>query len=364
MRRAFSLIETCIAIALGSVIAGAALACLRAASSAIASANRLATENSCMRAGFTAALDEADFWQAVDRADDPTRQRLRGGDGVRWLPFAPFSLSFAPTESQIDGLPNRWTPTDPWPAHDPRYWFRGNLAEHTMSTDNRWGYYENFTHLEAAPDLGPGGSGIASPRHRWLFNQMEGLKNALGYYGLCEYLPANALYAVYGDRDSAVGWSHEWSAPTPQGIENNYLSQRGADCDLPRGDYVLTMYHLFALPVNASGAAALAETRHGLLTGRDSNSAHVAAFETHARWTERTLALRPAHWPDVRMSVARYVAHGRFTTQCAVRWLSPVTGDAVELSFTTLATSLRGARQQRVDPGDPSRDLDGGTYQP
>ena len=59
----------------------------------------------------------------------------------------------------------------------------------------------------------------------------------------------------------------------------------------------------------------------------------------------------PDHWPAVSIGVMRFLNNCRYVTLCKVRWISPITGQQAELSFTTLATSLRGARQQRAPGG-------------
>jgi hypothetical protein len=70
----------------------------------------------------------------------------------------------------------------------------------------------------------------------------------------------------------------------------------------------------------------------------------------------------PQHWPEVSVGVMRFLNNCRYVTLCKVRWINPLTGQQAELSFTLLATSLRGARQQRAPgggwavPGGPTLD--------
>ena len=64
-------------------------------------------------------------------------------------------------------------------------------------------------------DLGTPAYGTAVPAHSWLPNQLDGLRNRLGYYGVIDYLPSSTLWAVYGSgqRDVATndaGWQPEW----------------------------------------------------------------------------------------------------------------------------------------------------------
>ena len=80
-RQGFSLIEVMIALGLGTVIIYTALAGFRVASQAVTTASKLSLENSCFRAGFTAANDAVDFWTDVDDPHDATKQLLRQWEG-------------------------------------------------------------------------------------------------------------------------------------------------------------------------------------------------------------------------------------------------------------------------------------------
>ena len=42
--------------------------------------------------------------------------------------------------------------------------------------------------------------GNAQPKRTWYSNQLESLKNVMGYYGVIEYMPANAIYGISGDQ--------------------------------------------------------------------------------------------------------------------------------------------------------------------
>ncbi|MDA3961348.1 MAG: prepilin-type N-terminal cleavage/methylation domain-containing protein [Planctomycetota bacterium] len=92
-RRAFTLIELTIALGLGLLVAYAAYAAFNTASQTIATVNRLALENRLMRAGYIAALEDADYWlhyddpaqfsrvsgtmTNIDPNESPTELRLR-----------------------------------------------------------------------------------------------------------------------------------------------------------------------------------------------------------------------------------------------------------------------------------------------
>jgi len=185
MRRAFSLIELLIAMALGMVIIYTAVAGFRLASSSITVANRMSLENRIIRAGMAHALDQVDFWTDVDApggdlvdtafngqalrvwTDTHPYRRIGGrnkdidglfgnadwwtysfhtnrGNGldefepsrIKGAPFTPFSASKGavalwPRESDPDPKRERergWSSTYAWPAHDPRTWWYGDYG--------------------------------------------------------------------------------------------------------------------------------------------------------------------------------------------------------------------------------------------
>jgi len=77
------------------------------------------------------------------------------------------------------------------------------------------------------------------------------------------------------------------------------------------------------------------------------------------------LPQRPHDWPNLQATARRYLVDGRFVNIFQVRWNDGVSGEAAELSFRVLGTTLRGARQQRqpdggwarwYGPGDPRND--------
>jgi prepilin-type N-terminal cleavage/methylation domain-containing protein len=257
-RRGFTLIELMIAIGLAIMIIYAATAGVRMANQSITIANRMAIENTMMRAGYYIAVDEADTWRHYDDPDDTgnadasfdnTRpgQRLRAFmDGIpyrRGLAFTPFDGRSMPRNaaSPGGGGPPRpssneaetgWDASYSWPASDSRTWFHGNLVEEIYNTKHLFGDYGMFSHFKTAPRLlahnGVGVDyGTASPLHHWQCTQLEGLKNALGYYGVCEYMPANTIYGVNGEPggDNLFGSGDdidnqleaEWAAPSGSG---------------------------------------------------------------------------------------------------------------------------------------------------
>jgi hypothetical protein len=407
-RGAFTLVELLIAITLGMAIIFTALSGFRMASQSVTVANHLALENSLMRAGYFMAVDEADFWQSYDDPDDATAtregQKLRQFANYtpwhRGLPFAPFDGTSFPRSGAAGSEQERgWDPDYAWPASDPRAWFHGNLVEEIASTQSVFGRYGIFCHHKDHPDLRALASngttfgvdyGVAAPAHTWYCNQLESLKNVLGYYGVCEYMPANAIYGVLGDpggdntwgtgddNDSRLEW--EWCQPAGSGggVQWRFANDDGGT-EWPRGIYRHTRDSTYALvpasrytatrtdqlqaePLISQGFRSWATDRVGAAADTSAGNHGLSDLLGKALITTPVLPSRPAAWPDLKVAVMRYVNNCRFVTLCKVRWVSPVTSQTVEMSFTTLATSLRGARQQRApgggwaDPGQPNLD--------
>jgi len=391
--RGFTIIEALIAIALGTVIVGTAYAGFRVASSSVAATNRMSLENGLMRAGFMAALDEADFWTACDDPLDPARQKLRTYDAARnrGLPFTPFStVGFAASRTPTTFLETERA-FDPGPrlANDPRTWFHGNHAERIGDGSARiFGHYELFAHVKTAGSLGRvlGDSpafGAIAPAHTWYMNQQTNLKNALGFYGLCDYSGANAIYGSYGDPggdnrydgtgDTDQGFAPEWGGSWSGG----QFANGDGGTRMPRGVYRLTKDTSYlvvpATESNRDGGTVaallppnrLVELNHRNFTSGKNGGASdndISRIYDLAFVNQAMLPIRPPNWPELSVGVMRYLTHNRFATLCKVRWTSPLTGELVEISFSTLSTSLRGARQQRRDPNDATRNLDGGEF--
>ncbi len=144
----------------------------------------------------------------------------------------PVSLPLPPpTSSAPAPTPASWEndagfdPTYVWAPHDPRTWFRGNPIEKwlpgiaanvTPLVFGRYGAYTNVMPAPAFPSFTVNGpypppqssappyqAGFALngtpryPPHLWYGRQLLGLSRALGWYGLCDYLPANTMYGYY-----------------------------------------------------------------------------------------------------------------------------------------------------------------------
>lgn len=343
LRQAFSLIEVMIAITLGMLLIYAAMAGFRVASQSITSANRLALENSLLRSGFHEALNEVDLWTAYDEPESTLAadQALRRPQmPFSQLPTTPIVMTSSSTvtaynysEAETD---TGWDHIYPWSPSSSRTWWRANAAE-WYSSKGRSGNYTLFA--------------SGSSPHPWLFNQMDMLHTNLGYYGFCDYLPPSMLYAHY--RPSNVAREF-W---------NTGSSFRNGDggSSFPQGRYRCTKDTSYLLvPLKPDGGSALIttnnvrrrwDTGHGA-TADVNNTNSVVSFMKHSLSSRNQLDQKPAHWPEVKVHVARFLSHNRFVTLSKIGFTNTLTGHQLELSFSAIGTTLRGARQQRK-PGAP-----------
>lgn len=346
----FSLIEVMISITLGMLIIYAAMAGFRVASQSITTANRLATENSLLRAGFHEALTEIDLWTAYDEPESTiaANQALRRPQ----MPFSqlpttprimasnPSAVAYEYSEAETD---TGWDHAYPWPASSSRTWWRGNAAE----WHNSRGRSGNYTLFAA----------IGGSTHPWLFNQMDMLQTNLGWYGFCDYLPPSMLYAYVGpDPRQANKIDLLKDFVTPSSFRNG-----DGGSEFPQGRYRCTKdtsYLLVPLkPTGGSGLITSGNARRIWRTGVGATADEkvndsVFSFMKHSLSSRNQLDQKPLHWPEVKVQVARFLSYNRFVTLSKIGFTNTLTGQPIELSFTAIGTTLRGARQQRK-PGAP-----------
>jgi hypothetical protein len=352
------LLELMISISLGMLLVYTSVAGFRAATTGISAANRMSLSNSLLRAAFIHALEEVDLWQAYDvpTSTDATDQRLRSTapfaaepGRFQGLPFAPFSLTFPgnsinPSSTLFgDERDLGWDSAYQWPSADPRTWWRGNAAEQA-GTDLRMGDHSLYTNTS---DDVP---------HPWLMRQMDHLRTAVGYQGMCEYLPPNSLYALISSTSSQRKNLGNTLDEFLRGGQTNFTNGDGGT-SFAQGRYRPTKDTSFGIPPlrPRGGTLTLAQyyrwVRAKEDTGNWSSSQRITDFFNAMRSHELLPAVRPAHWPEVSVSVARYLSHNRFASTCWIAWTDPISGQVSEISFNGFGTTLRGARQQRI-PGN------------
>ncbi len=409
--RGFTLIEMMLAIALGSLVVYTAAAAIRVASQTVTITNRLSLENSLIRTGMMAAHDQLDFWTNLDDPDDASQQRLRavvpvsgttlgnrlnqaGMPTTAGLPFTKMSDIFPPnklprslapspssqvprfptslspqvlTTAQLDGKADwesdaGFDPTAVWAPHDPRTWYRGNCIEKNGGSGRTlwFGRYAIFTNTDANPtfmpftDVTPTATYSGSPLHLWYGRQLFGFGRALGFYGMCDYLPSNILFDTYTsfvDGNTSRG-----------GIPNYYSPYQGF---VGQGMINLPTLGLYSLTVTQSYGVANADpfirtVSDTGLTGEyyryydsDYSAASGGGKVDLQQFIAITIPLkdmmrqRPDHWSRVSVGVGHFVKSAKFVNIAKIRWESPFTGSLAELSFTGIGSSLRGARMQR-----------------
>jgi len=459
----FTLIELLISISLGIGILYVAFLGVRVAAQTTTSIRRMALSNELLANGVHLAMEEIDNWESYDDPTDNTRQRLRaseapasattvaGGSLMLGLPFNRFNAGVpAPAWSRgsAQNWGNGWQDDERlWAisANNELTWWTGNKAE-TLESDCRFGHYTIFG-ISRKPNANPvlidagtsGRIGAWQPRHGggkygtidlgtdtiappdtvppnpgalmnyrrqttgWLANQTRGLSNALGWYGMLDYLPPNAIIcysSAYspmtgsynnskGDATDAAGrpifliktFSKTWSG---FGDKPYYMLQSFSPNWAPHAMDFLTSYTAYSLiPPNdnafeTSGMPLSARTMlfHGRSMARmeghdipignwgdnytnefmemqDQTTNKIAGGPVFTNFVNRTssvkkmMPLRPTEWPDISVSVARYLRLCRFSTQVKVSWSDPLTGATADLRFTAMGTTLRGARRNR-----------------
>ncbi len=474
----FTLIELMIAVSLGMMIVMVAMAGFRVTSQAMTAAQRMARMNEIIGIGVVTALHEADYWDSYDDRLDTTagfsRQRLRQSmalpaasvDGTTrlGLPFSPFTGTGSHTASWPSTTYGRGWKDDErlWAisADNELTWWTAHKAE-TQESDARFGHYSIFgvsrlpgrdqvvidpttdkgfhggwmprnggsfygTIAMTQPDIpdlpGNAGTGFAALRHSnpgWLFNQLRGLSNSLGWYGMFDYLPANAIVCYTMER-SGRGRAGSSTHMTDYGSRYvncpadvtdtggrpifmvKTFSKRDAGWQFPDKPYFvlqsfspnwaphgidfLTSYSAYGLIPpngnrleNVAGGAAIpldqmcfynrsvtrmeshdipigdwgANVSNDILEPRYPDAQEIAGPTVYSNFVNRTTARsqlmeqRPQLWPDVSVSVSRYLRLCRFSGQFKVSWTDPYTGEQADLRFTAMGTTLRGARRMR-----------------
>ena len=89
------------------------------------------------------------------------------------------------------------------------------------------------------------------------------------------------------------------------------------------------------------------------------------SFLGKVSFPEKIMGQKPDHWPTVEVSVGRLIKNAHHVAIAKIRRVSALTGEAIELSWSGLGSTLRGARQQR-QPGSgwAKWDNDGSTNDP
>jgi hypothetical protein len=273
-------------------------------------------------------------------------------------------------------------PTYAWAPHDPRTWFRGNCIEKSIGDRGgdeaylppTWfGRYGIFTNTDEGSSLvfrthvlrsrhddssemayNAGYSATSQPPARWYARQLTGLARAIGFYGMCDYLPSNMIYTTYT--------SYTNGRTSSGGLPRYFLPNQGFF--IGQGMHNIAALGLYALTVTQSYGVFNPYTRsvsdndlmneHYRYIDSDystywsgGNRDNLRLFMENTIGLDKLMGQGPEHWPVVTVGVARYIKSAKFANVARVRWVNPMTGNQAEVSFTGVGTTLRGARMQR-----------------
>lgn len=284
------------------------------------------------------------------------------------------------TQAVSAGPPTNSMFTDPLESYATRNTINSPIGDETFSFLDS---YCSATETATTPT-------IIAP-HPWLMRQTRGLYLSLGYYGMFEYLPANAIVGWYQHFDDGEGcnpdgtinpgnYTNIWSVErpsqrmttAPNGIPITLLRDSGYDNLIRSAEWLpsydwnhrsvrsrFSLSFLTAIglvdPTTSTNLFAANDSEYavGMWSGGNfAQSADAAAFIANDTPVADLLATRPVYWPTLKVSIQRYVRASQFSNVCRIDLVSPLTGEAKELSFNIVGTTLRGARQQRTrDPG-------------
>jgi hypothetical protein len=325
MRRAFTLIEALVAIAIGLALCGTAYAAVRLSTDALTTVTRLSTENGLMRAGMIAALEEIDHWEALD-------PQTGGG------PLRAAGQPFAPRDWTADGLALDQA------QHRRETWWVGCGAS---DDHRRYGRYELI-----------GGRDHPDADRSWHGRFLQRVADGLGYYALIDYAPGNTIWStVDADglapdefRDAGFGVGRFVAGPCrdhgPRDI--NRLTEAGGHA-ISR-DWPDVAHRGFAFwNVWGPGWDDVPSPTP------DDPRWDLGGMHRKARAEVALLPVAPAHWPASMIHVRRFVASYRPWATATIALTSPITGARMKLFFSATGTTLRGARMNRgLDLGMPS----------
>ncbi|MBA3847613.1 MAG: prepilin-type N-terminal cleavage/methylation domain-containing protein [Planctomycetes bacterium] len=315
-RRGYTLIELLVAVSIGLAVCATAFAVIRIASQSLTAVERLSIENGLMRAAIHAGFDEIDTWNALDPRDasGPLRAAAQ--------PFSAFDWT-------AEGLGHAMAQ-----HHQATLW-RGCGATHDQ---RRYGNYQVVANRADS-----------DPDKRWYGQMLQRVGDSLGYYALTDYAPGNTIYSYmdsYGTvpdefKDSGYGADHFYAPTTDIGPRDIHrLTEAGGFC-ISRLFPGVSQNHFSFWDNWGSGFGALITT--------DPANPQWDYAGLHARSAQplSLLPLRPTHWPEPAVAVRRFVANYRHWATVTIHITSPLSGERMKLFFSSLGTTLRGARAAR-----------------
>ncbi|MBA3684151.1 MAG: prepilin-type N-terminal cleavage/methylation domain-containing protein [Planctomycetes bacterium] len=354
--RGFTLVEMMVSIALGMIIAFAAFAAFRVAARTIAVSKNLTRENRSLAEGYMHGMVEADFWYAEDDPFDPAGQPQRkiydgsgavvaasviGDDNIYGQPFA-----------ELDLPDHYWN----YNVSDNRTWWRGGLFKSISFEGFGVGSYAMVGCIDHADD-----------ESAWQHELQDRLYSNLGWAGFLDYLPNPMPIGYYLSPPIAGGYPNNsfgrpvQTYPFGQNLQafSNKLwesmnhgviwssASQPAEKALSRsGVHLYGITTAFAprpgWVLDGAPSAFLKVSRSAIIDGdMPTYNPGLASSPPHA-------SLAALGWPDLQVKVVRsydVLVSGRMNISVVVA--NPTTGKRIELVFKPIATTLRGARQQR-----------------
>lgn len=326
----------------------------------------------------------APFTRFIDSAGFVSRVTGKTGSGF-WGLFRIANIDAVPRYgSQLEaerGHDRDFT----WSASDPRTWHYGNTLEIDPQDDqgdrSRRGkngsathcpygimamYFSPFAVLPVSgytdTDSFYGGvyrinnTGSLEVSHHWLPNQLHALRAAVGEYAMHEYLPSNVYKGFYGqpnldDTPAPV-------SPAPFGpVRNN---ENGTEYGSQRYGIIMPSRGLYSSYDDVSFWTRVIDAWQGGIQGdvaswqmtdtMGDSGQHVTMFQ-RATITRPLYYQKPRRYPDVQLSVARFMGPTHRGLLNSVTWTSTITQERCRVYINLFGTTLRGARQQRAQNG-------------
>jgi hypothetical protein len=194
--------------------------------------------------------------------------------------------------------------------------------------------------------------------HRWYPHQLSRLMNAMGYAALCEYLPPNSLYSWYtldstrGERTEGA-WFNRFGTSSSHEFRNDNGGQDSA-AGIWRQTYPYSFGYINprSTPIETGNTLrqrffARYKSDNDVTDPNGGNAAQMNSFIARTGYRELLMTERPLNWPEMKVSVGRFIKNAHHVAVAKISRFSPMTGELIELSWTGLGTTLRGARQQR-----------------
>lgn len=350
-RHGFTLVELMISMTISLAVVGAATAAFSLTAKVLGRCENLSKQNQAVREAYLSCADDADFWWSADDPFDATKQPQRvivggTGDAGRGSPFAP-----------IDLPDSYWN----WNVSDPDTW-------------QRTAGYRGYDGSSPIYDISLTGTiGDADPYRRWNHELTDRLFNTLGIYGMAEYVPPCWFwcYMVSPTRTNSFGDAAAiWPSARPWQMGG--LSRKFAMACRPLGTVPTgepwsingsrwpTVKHGFVSVMPRQEWACTSPTSdliglasRTVINDRDRAGAPIPNWSATTLQTTAIsprLRLRPTGWPVVKGGLMRHENSSGRMPVIDISTVDDVSGERLGYNFTVMATSLRGARQQRDWP--------------